>query len=281
MRASLDSNDQAFVTVSVDDGHPTDLRVAELLAKYNLAATFYVPGRNPENPVMSEAQLRELSQRFELGAHTLNHLPLSYLPTERVWREITEGKDWLENSLGKTVGSFCYPMGKYGNRAAALVKKAGFLGARTCQLNLHDFPTDPFAWGVSTQAHDHGKTVQLRHALLERNFEGIFNFLWVYKFATDWETHFRIALDRVQARGGVAHLYLHSWEIDQCGEWQKLESVLRGISERKSLARVTNGDLFAMWGARNRMAANESAVNRPMIDSPTNTKRGTNTEFLP
>jgi peptidoglycan/xylan/chitin deacetylase (PgdA/CDA1 family) len=275
MRASSDLNDQAFVTISVDDGHPTDLRVADLLAKYDLAATFYIPGHNPENPVMSVAQLRELSQRFELGGHTLNHLRLSSLPTEQVWREISDGKDWLENALGKPVRSFCYPMGKYGNRAAALVKKAGFVGARTCQLNLHDFPTDPFAWGVSTQAHNHGRAVQVRHALLERNFQGLLNFLWLHRLATDWETHFRRALDRVQGHGGIAHLYLHSWEIEQCGEWQKLESVLRDISQRKDMNRVTNGDLFAMWGARNRVVANESRVNRPVIDSPASTKSGT------
>jgi peptidoglycan/xylan/chitin deacetylase (PgdA/CDA1 family) len=255
MRASSDPNNQAFVTISVDDGHPADLRVAELLAKYNLAATFYIPAHNPENPVMSATQMRELSQRFEVGGHTLNHLPLSSLPTDEVWREISEGKDWLENSLGKPARSFCYPMGKYGSRAAALVKKAGFVGARTCQLNLHDFPDDPFAWGVSTQAHNHGRAVQIRHALLERNFQGVVNFLGVYRFATDWDAHFRRALDRVQTHGGIAHLYLHSWEIDQFDEWHKLESVLRSISQRESLIRVTNGELFAMWGARNRVPA--------------------------
>ncbi|MGO9126856.1 MAG: polysaccharide deacetylase family protein [Terriglobales bacterium] len=274
MRASSNSNPQAFVTLSVDDGHPADLRVADLLAKYDLAATFYIPGRNPENPVMSVVQLRELSQRFELGGHTLNHLPLSSLSTERAWQEITEGKDWLENSLGKPVRSFCYPMGKFGNRTAALVRKAGFLGARTCQLNRHDFPQDPFAWGVSTQAHDHGKAVQVRHALLEQNFQGAFNFLWVHKLATDWETHFRHALDRVEAKGGIAHLYLHSWEIEQCGEWRKLESALRTISQRKGMSRVTNGELFAMRGAR-RFAATESLVSRPVIDSPASPKSGT------
>lgn len=271
MRA--DSTDQAFVTVSVDDGHPADLRVADLLAKYSLAATFYIPGRNPENPVMSAVQVREISQHFEVGGHTMNHLPLSSLSTERAWQEITEGKDWLENSSGKAVQSFCYPMGKFGNRTAALVKKAGFLGARTCQLNRQDFPTDPFAWGVSTQAHDHGRAVQVRHALLEGNFQGVFNFLWVHRLATDWETHFRRALDRVQAHGGIAHLYLHSWETDQCGEWQKLESAFRLISERQDMRRVTNGDLFAMWGAHNSVAAVSEAGKPASLLIPTENRK--------
>jgi SAM-dependent methyltransferase len=32
-----------YITTSWDDGHPTDLRVAALLAKYGIAGTFYVP----------------------------------------------------------------------------------------------------------------------------------------------------------------------------------------------------------------------------------------------
>jgi peptidoglycan/xylan/chitin deacetylase (PgdA/CDA1 family) len=237
------------VTISVDDGHPSDLRVADLLSKYGLSATFYAPARNPEQPVLSRSDLQRLSQQFELGGHTLNHVALNSLSSERVWREITEGKDWLENCSGKPVHSFCYPMGKFGKRTLALVKKAGFLGARTCQLNRHDFPTDPFAWGVSTQAHNHSRMVQVRHAFLEANYQGALNFVFIYKLSTDWATHFRYALDHVQARGGVAHLYLHSWEIDERGDWQKLESVFRDIAQAPDLKRVTNGELFALWPA--------------------------------
>lgn len=179
----------------------------------------------------------------------MNHVALSSLSTERAWQEITEGKDWLEHSSGKPVRSFCYPMGKFGKRTLALVQKAGFLGARTCQLNRHDFPTDPFAWGASTQAHNHSRMVQVRHALLERNYRGALNFIVTYKTTTDWATHFRYALDHVQAHGGVAHLYLHSWEIDEYKAWQKLESVFRAIPQGPALKRVTNGELFAMWAA--------------------------------
>ena len=235
------------------------MRAADLLHKYGLSATFYVPARNPEQPVLPPVELRQLSQQFEVGGHTMNHVPLSSLSTERVWREITEGKDWLEISLGKPVRSFCYPMGKFGKRTAALVRKAGFLGARTCQLNRHDFSSDPFAWGVSTQAHNHSRMVQVRHALLEQNYRGAMNFVVTYKATTDWATHFQHALDQVQTRGGVAHLYLHSWEIDQYSQWEKLESVLRAIPREPGLKRVTNGELFALWPLRHKAGNPQTA----------------------
>jgi hypothetical protein len=247
MRVHSPSTRQAFVTVSVDDGHPCDLRTADLLHKYGLSATFYVPARNPEQPVLSRTELRQLSQQFELGAHSMNHIPLVSLAEDRAWREITEGKAWLEDCLGRPAVSFCYPQGKHNDRLVAMVKKAGFLGARTCCLNWHDFPEDPFTWGVSTQAHNHSRMVQVRHALLERNYRGVVNFVFTYRATTDWATHFQYALDRVQAHGGVAHLYLHSWEVD---DWQKLESVLRAIPQGAGLQRVSNGELFAMWPMR-------------------------------
>ena len=62
---------ERFVTISIDDGHVTDLRTAELLTKYGLQATFYICARNPERPVMELAQIRELAKAFEIGAHTL------------------------------------------------------------------------------------------------------------------------------------------------------------------------------------------------------------------
>ncbi|HLW87412.1 MAG TPA: polysaccharide deacetylase family protein [Terriglobales bacterium] len=267
MRAHSSSTRQAFVTISVDDGHPSDLRAADLLSKYGLSATFYCPARNPEQPVLSPSDLRQLAQQFELGGHTMNHVPLSSLSTERAWREITEGKDWLENSSGKPVRSFCYPMGKFGRRTAALVKKAGFLGARTCQLNRHDFPTDPFSWGASTQAHNHSRMVQVRHALLERNFAGVVNFVFTYRATTDWTSHFRYALDHVQAHGGVAHLYLHSWEIDERSDWQKLESVLRAIPQGPGLKRVTNGELFGMLPAQQSIGEPATSATKGLFSS--------------
>jgi hypothetical protein len=49
----------------------------------------------------------------------------------------------------------------------------------------------------------------------------------------------------VEQNGGVAHLYFHSWEIDEQGQWHKLETVLKEISERRTLIPATNGQLFA------------------------------------
>jgi peptidoglycan/xylan/chitin deacetylase (PgdA/CDA1 family) len=240
-----------FVTISIDDGDVTDFRTAELLNKYGLKATFYIPARNPERPVMSTSQVRELATQFEVGAHTLNHAPLKSLSDKDAWLEIRQGKEWLEDTIGAPAVSFCYPQGKFNRSTPALVKKAGFVGARTCLFNLHSFPRDPFLWGLSTHAYSHSRMIQVRHAALEGNFAGILNFVTIYNGTTDWLQHFLYALDYVEQHAGIAHLYLHSWEIDELGQWERLEAVFAAISRHSGFSKLTNGALFELWRNKN------------------------------
>jgi peptidoglycan-N-acetylglucosamine deacetylase len=236
-----------FVTISVDDGHPTDLRTAELLTKYGLKATFYVPAQNPERAVLGADRLREIAEAFELGGHTMRHVALNSLPRDRASAEITECKAWLQDLTGRRVASFCYPRGKFDRGLAELVRQAGFSGARTCLFNLNEFPRDPFLWGVSSHAFPHSHTNQMRHALWEGNFAGAWNYWRTHRGAREWVPHFRSALEHVDAHGGIAHLYMHSWEIEEMGQWKTLEGVFQEIARRPSLVRVTNGELFDLW----------------------------------
>jgi peptidoglycan/xylan/chitin deacetylase (PgdA/CDA1 family) len=242
---------ERFVTISIDDGDVTDFRTAELLNKYGLQATFYIPRRNPERPVMSTSQVRELATQFEVGAHTLNHAPLKSLSDGDAWLEIRQGKEWLEDTIGAPAVSFCYPQGKFNRSTPVLVKKAGFVGARTCLFNLHSFPRDPFLWGLSTHAYSHSRMIQLRHAALEGNFAGILNFVTIHNGTTDWLQHFLYALDYVEQHSGIAHLYLHSWEIDELDQWERLETVFAAISRHSGFSKLTNGALFQLWRERN------------------------------
>src|SRR5262245_54525071 len=98
---------QSYLTISVDDGHPTDLIAAELLGKFGLKATFYMPVRNPEREVMSANQIREIGKNFEVGSHGLNHRSLNRLSDEEASSEINRGKKWLENVIGKNIIAFC------------------------------------------------------------------------------------------------------------------------------------------------------------------------------
>ena len=233
----------AYLTISVDDGHESDWKTAGLLARYGLKATFYIPKDNHERAVLSSKDIKQLGEEFEIGAHTMTHRVLPRLSEDEALREIESSKHWLEDLLGRRILAFCYPRGKYNETIRRMVVAAGFLGARTCHLNLNQLPEDPFLAGVSVQAFSHSPVVQIRHAAIEGNIAGLINYARVMRLATDWEDCFTRTLDWVEAHGGVAHLYLHSWEIAQFTEWSKLERVLQNASARP-LTKVSNGELF-------------------------------------
>ena len=67
-----------FVTTSWDDGAKEDLKLADLLLKYDVPATFYLPLRNPERKVMNTREIKEIGERFEIGGHTANHKILTF-----------------------------------------------------------------------------------------------------------------------------------------------------------------------------------------------------------
>src|SRR5262245_15905834 len=71
-------NASLLVTTSWDDGHPADLRVADLLDKHGLKGTFFIPCSNSEGrSVMCSSDVAELGRRFEIGGHTQNHVSLT------------------------------------------------------------------------------------------------------------------------------------------------------------------------------------------------------------
>jgi len=239
-----------YITISVDDGHPTDLRTADLLEALDLRATFYIPASNPERPVMSHEEIRRVAGRFEVGGHTMHHRPLTGTGTEDSQREIVDSKAWLEDIAEGPVRSFCYPQGKFNARLARQVEAAGFDCGRTCMLNLTERPSNPYTWGVSTQAASHSRQIQVRHAAIERNWAGLANYARIFRGAVDWEDHFTRAAAHVASNGGIAHLFLHSWEIDRYDSWDKLRRLLSNVRDSYSLVSVTNGELFDQAEAR-------------------------------
>ncbi|MBN9386983.1 MAG: polysaccharide deacetylase family protein [Chloroflexi bacterium] len=65
----------------------------------------------------------------EIGAHTVNHVNLSTLPTSRQSYEIKESKDTLETIIDRPVKSFAYTFGRkvdYNQSTTKLVQELGF-----------------------------------------------------------------------------------------------------------------------------------------------------------
>lgn len=105
------------ITLSVDDGCASDSRIADLAQKYEVETVFYWPiewrslaydkGYEP----LSLFDAFKISERFEVGAHTVTHRHLTKLTYEEAKIEITDSKLMLEAIFGKKVTKFCPPRG--------------------------------------------------------------------------------------------------------------------------------------------------------------------------
>ncbi len=233
------------ITTSWDDGHPLDLRVAAALSKYGLQGTFYVPLEN-SRPTLSAAQIRDLSTAFEIGGHTVHHVVLTSVADDRARTEIVESKQMVEEITGKQCSTFCFPSGRFGARHLKLVSEAGFSGVRTVELLSLDQPRARDGLVViptTLQAYPHSSGTYLRNAAKRLSGGALLNLL-ICNRENDWVATAIALLDRVRRTGGVFHLWGHSWEIEEAGQWEALERVLAAMGEAcKYASCITNGEL--------------------------------------
>jgi peptidoglycan/xylan/chitin deacetylase (PgdA/CDA1 family) len=235
------------LTLSVDDGHPLDLRVADLLDRHGLHATFYVPIANDEGPpVIAAAHVRRLAQRFEIASHTLSHRFLATLDDAAARAQVVDGKRALEDRLGEPVQGFCYPGGRYRRRHVAMVREAGFTYARTTQNLRLDAGHLPFEMPTTLQFYPHPRAVLARNLLSQGNRLTRLPGFMTAMARNDWlERAYRL-LALASARGGVFHLWFHTLDLERLGLWTALDCFLARAAERvPSTLRMTNGQLAA------------------------------------
>jgi peptidoglycan/xylan/chitin deacetylase (PgdA/CDA1 family) len=236
-----------LMTTSWDDGHPLDLRVAELLFKHNLTGTFYVP-RASQKPVMNRSQIRELSHSFEIGAHTLEHARIDRLSDPEAREQLSGSREWIEELTGRTCRVFCFPGGKFRSRQLQLVSQAGYQAARTVELLSTAIPQriDGLCLIPTTvQVFPHGPYVYARNSL-KRLSATVLRWPRRSLLSRDWAALAKDLFLQTLEHGGVFHLWGHSWEIDEQGQWKNLEEFLKTMPPwHEQTKGVTNSELCA------------------------------------
>ena len=234
-----------LLTTSWDDGSIHDLKLAELLAKYELPATFYV-ARNSEFRGMSDNDIQRVGRSFELGSHTVNHVLLNSLADDAALAEIADSKTWTEQLSGRPCRMFCFPNGKFKRSQLQLVKEAGFWGARTTELMSVAFPSQSLGVVVvptTVQAFPHAPSAYLRNIGRRLAVRNVWNFV-SHGLNRNWVTTAQALLRHVSIHGGVFHLWGHSWELEANDSWLDIEIVLRSMAAyRNSATYLTNGEI--------------------------------------
>jgi Polysaccharide deacetylase len=218
------------ITTSWDDGHPSDQRLADLLVKYGIGGTFYVPCSNSERrPVLEDSDLRHISKAFEIGGHTLNHRELTSLRSEPALRQVADGKECLEDVLGGPVYGFCYPRGGYNNEIREIVRASGFQYSRTIK-NLFFRPlADRFEVPTTVQFFPHGRTTYFKNYVRHKSFLSRTGPFYKLMKSTSLVESVLTLVDISWRKNGCFHLWGHSWELDEFDLWDQLEEVLKTI----------------------------------------------------
>lgn len=189
------------IRISIDDGCQTDLWIAELLTKHGLKGTFYIsPYYRQHGQPLKVRQIKRLAKFHEIGGHTLNHTTLTNVDAETARAEIEEGKTVLEAIIESEITKFCYPKGWFNEKVKRYVREAGFKEARTMKTEITDI-----------SGYDKFEIPVTLHVYPQR----------VDKFEELW--------DRAKS-DGYFHLVMHSWEVLKFDLEERLEQILKTIS---------------------------------------------------
>ncbi|MBF0285295.1 MAG: polysaccharide deacetylase family protein [Magnetococcales bacterium] len=253
---------------SWDDGHPLDRRLGELLTRHGFPAAFYLASQGVEGrPTLAASAIRDLAQGFEIGGHTRSHPDLPRLPLAEARREVVENKAWLEEILGREITGFCYPRGRHAPAVRELVRQAGFRYARTTRPLCLDPGADPWRLPVTVQCHPHSRGVLARQWLKHGDWGKRWGIFRAMAGGSELLDGLTAALESGLRRGGVFHLWGHSWEVEAGGLWSVLETFLARAAEQIPPShRLAPGDLFPVPAERPGEARGKNPENlRPLV----------------
>ena len=235
-------------TTSWDDGYKDDLRLANMLEKHGMTGTFYVcPVPQHTQVMMAPEEIKDLSARHEIGAHSMTHPKLSKIPLEIAREEIKGSKLWVEQVTGKPCTMFCYPYGDCNAEVAQLVQSEGYKGARTVQkyafhgsdafmlptsIHLYPFPVRPV---LNRRA-----LTPLKEALPVAREFGI-TMIQLRGWLPFAKALFQKAYGRKEP---WFHLWGHSAEVTKYSMWNQLDSFLDYVSTFQGMEYAPNSSLI-------------------------------------
>jgi hypothetical protein len=220
-------------TLSYDDGITQDIKLVELLNKYNVKATFNLnPGlfgqsgvvasgkkEVPHNKLKKE-ETATLYKGHEMAAHGQYHEYMAGMDITRCVNEILESRKALEEIEGKPVTGFAYAFGAYDEVVLKALEASGIAYARTvAATHKFEIPQNFLTW----------------HPTCHHDDETIFEL--AEEFLSD-ELHFSL-----KTPAKLFYVWGHSYEFDQCDNWVHMEEFISKMAGQSGVWYATNGGI--------------------------------------
>lgn len=139
-----DGKDRA-VTFSYDDDSLLNIKLTDLMEKYNVKATLNLNSASlGAGGQLNREDVRKISDNslFEIAAHGAHHPYFDKLPTHTAFEDIFNDRKNLEAVTDKFVRGMAYPFGSYNSDVCKILEYAGIVYSRTTRatgnFNLPD-----------------------------------------------------------------------------------------------------------------------------------------------
>ena len=213
------------VTFSFDDGVTQDRRLAALLNRYGLKATFNLNsgvfgqrgmtrkgGRCTTHDKIEPEEVASLYRGHEVAAHTLTHPNLTKLDDAEVVRQVEEDRLALESLCGQAVVGFAYPYGADDDRIVRLLcRHTGVRYARTVRsTGGFGLPGEPLRLDPTAYAVEYDRLDALGEAFIAMQTEAprLF-YVWGHSYEFDFDdgwARFERFCERIAGRPDIAYL---------------------------------------------------------------------------
>lgn len=213
-----------IITFSFDDGTIYDERLAEMLNKFGLKATFnintgLIPNvhQNDHTDYLSFEKMHEVYKGHELGAHGYKHLWYGKnVTTEEAREDIEKDLAELKRIFPEfKVQGIAYPYGAFNDEIIKIVKDCGLKWGRGTNSNGKFEAKNLLAYDPTAHIRD-------------TNLEQIIDEFLALK------------TDKVQ----ILYIWGHSYEFRNFDLWDKFDSIFKKISNKKDIDYLTNSEAF-------------------------------------
>ncbi len=126
------------IILTFDDGYSDAFDAYKMLKENDQVGVFYIissfVGRDN---VLTTNQIIEMSKNnMEIGSHSKTHPDLTKISDANLKKELEDSKKNLEEIIGKSIISFCYPAGKYNQVVKDSVANSEYLFATTTKSGI-------------------------------------------------------------------------------------------------------------------------------------------------
>ena len=212
------------ITFSFDDGNVDDVRLIEIMNKYNLKGTFNLNSSMlADNFVWNYEGLKDvhhinysehpnLYDGHEVAAHTVRHPHLEELSYEAIKNEIQLDRIYLKALYGYDICGMALPFGSYDDKVVKALKEVEILYCRTCEHTYNfDLPNN----------------LPLLHPTCH----------FRYKELNELADEF---LNSQDGDDKLFYIWGHSYELVTEEDWQNFEAFCSKIANRDDIYYCTN-----------------------------------------